>query len=248
MKPFSKIVLLSAFIELLIGTNVFAAKKDFKGLFGSYRRERFTENEAGSGEIGVDIMLSTLLPMTPLIQSQEAVNGPKSSLNYATFFNVEGGLNYSLTYNWLIYATVGYFNYDTRKQTASSSAQKPTFHQFDMTAVPLILGVKYRLNTSDIVPYVGLGAGISLINQKGFYDSSTQNKVRSMSSVTGEVIAGVEFYFAPKAGIRMELAGYFMKIDPDTFNSGAPPGDLPILHFQGNVWSVRYASGVFFLF
>ncbi len=248
MKPLHKILLLSVFLELLVCGNAFGAKKDFKGLFGSYRRERFTENEAGSGELGLDLMLSTLLPITPLIQSQEAVNGPITGLNYATFFNVQGGLTYSLTYNWLLYSSVGYFSYDTRKQTASSSAQKPSYHQFDMTAVPLILGVKYRLNTTDIVPYIGLGAGLSLINQKGYYDDSVQNKTRSLSALTGEVVAGVEFYFAAKAGIRMEVAGYFMKLDADSFNSGAPPGSVPILYFQANNWSVRYASGIFFLF
>ena len=65
MKRSTQLLLLGVFIEVLIGAEAFAAKKDFKGLFGSYRREKFTENEAGSGEIGVDILLSTLLPVTP---------------------------------------------------------------------------------------------------------------------------------------------------------------------------------------
>lgn len=251
MKRSTRALLLGLFFEVLIGTEAFAAKKDFKGLFGSYRREKFTENEAGSGEIGVDLLLSTLLPVTPLIQSQEAVNGPVSSLNYATFFNLEGALTYSLTYNWVLSLSAGYFNYDTRKVTAQSvvvNAAKPTFHEFTMTSTPILLGVRYRLSQNDIVPYIGIGAGVSLIKQRGFFDSSTQSKTRVFNSITGQIVGGFEFYFAAKAGIRMEAAAYFMKMDSEVFDSGAPPADLPYLHFKGNVWSVRYASGIFFLF
>ncbi len=235
-------------LEFFAVTNAYAAKKDFKGLFGSYRREKFTENEAGAGEIGVDLMLSTLLPVTPLIQSQEAVSGAKANLNYATFFNLEGAITYSLTYNWLLSVSAGYFNYDTRKKTASSSDARPTFHEFTMTSAPFLLGVRYRLSQNDIVPYVGVGVGASFVNQRGFYDSSTQERKRAFTAPTGQLVGGFEFYFAAKAGIRMELAAYFMKMTSEDWTSGAPPADLPTFNFQGNVWSVRYASGIFFIF
>ncbi len=249
MKRTTTLILqLCLLVQMLTVTEAYAAKKDFKGLFGSYRREKFTENEAGSGEIGVDLMLSTLLPVTPLIQSQEAVSGAKSNLNYATFFNLEGAITYSLTYNWLLSLSAGYFNYDTRKKTATSSDARPTFHQFEMTSAPFLLGVRYRLSTKDIVPYVGFGAGVSMVTQRGFYDSSTQEKKIALTALTGQIVGGFEFYFAAKAGIRMEMAAYFMKMKAEDWSSGAPPADLPTFNFQGNVWSVRYASGIFFIF
>ncbi|MFM8313527.1 MAG: hypothetical protein ACKOA8_04515, partial [Deltaproteobacteria bacterium] len=68
-----------------------AAKKDFKGLFGSYRREKFTENEGNSTDFGMDLMLSTLLPVTSVVKSAQNESTPSvfDSLNYATFFNIE---------------------------------------------------------------------------------------------------------------------------------------------------------------
>ncbi len=247
-----KIVYFTLLLELFVCVDGFAAKKDFKGLFGSYRREKFTENEGASGELGVDLMFSTLMPITPVIQSQEATGGAFSSLNYATFFNVEGGLHYSLTYNWLLYASIGYYDYDTRKKTASSSDKQPNFHQFEMRTIPMLLGVKYRFTSSDVVPYLGIGAGVSAITQKGFYDSAVQNRIRSMTVPTGQIVGGFEFYFAAKAGIRMEIAAYFMKIDSERWNEdGASAGPVissPAFEFSANVWSVRYASGLFFVF
>ncbi len=251
MKRSTLVLQLCVLVEIFAGVEAFAAKKDFKGLFGSYRREKFTENEAGAGEFGVDLMLSTLLPVTPLIQSQEATGGAKANLNYSTFFNLEGAVTYSLTYNWLLSLSAGYYNYATRKVTAQSvvtDPTKPTFHEFEMSSAPFLLGFRYRLNANDIVPYVGIGAGVSMVRQRGFYDSSTQEKVRVFTAPTGQVVGGFEFYFAAKAGIRMEVAAYFTKMDSEDWTSGAPPADLPILNFQGNVWSVRYASGIFFIF
>jgi hypothetical protein len=46
----------------------------------------------------------------------------------------------------------------------------------------------------------------------------------------------------------MELSAYFMKIDADTYFSGGNIANEPKLYFSGNVWSVRYASGLFFMF
>lgn len=248
MKRLPKIIYFTLLLELFVCVDGFAAKKDFKGLFGSYRREKFTENEGAGGEFGVDLMLSTLMPITSVIQSQETTGGGVNSLNYATFFNVEGGIHYSLTYNWLLFASVGYYDYDTRKQTASSPAGKPNFHQFTMSTIPILVGAKYRFGSSDIVPYLGIGAGISKITQKVFYDSAPQNEVRNFTAPTGEVVGGFEFYFAPKAGIRMEIAAYFMKVDAATYASGGLIQDLPTFTYSANIWSVRYASGLFFMF
>ena len=56
-------------LAFFIAADAFAEKKDFKGLFGSYRREKFTENEGNSTDFGVDLSLSTLLPVQPLVQN-----------------------------------------------------------------------------------------------------------------------------------------------------------------------------------
>ena len=117
-----------------------------------------------------------------------------------------------------------------------------------MTAIPVLLGVKYRFTTSDIVPYLGVGGGFSRIFQKAFYDNSTQNKTRNFSAPTAEVVGGFEFYFAPKAGIRMEVSAFYMKVDQETWSTGGSIADQPNFEFSGNIWSVRYASGLFFMF
>jgi hypothetical protein len=95
-----------AFLFILLGltcaVDAFAAtKKDFKGLFGSYRRDRYTENEGRSTDFGMDLMLSTLIPVTNIVSSFDGtrpsdansiaeMQAQSSPLNYATFFNVEG--------------------------------------------------------------------------------------------------------------------------------------------------------------
>ena len=75
-----------------------------------------------------------------------------------------------------------------------------------------------------------------------------QSVLDLISGRMGQVVGGFEFYFAAKAGIRMELAAYYMKMKQEDWTSSAPPADLPIFNFQSQVWSVRYASGIFFLF
>lgn len=239
-------------LALTFAVDGYAAKKDFKGLFGSYRRERFTENEANPSDFGIDLMLSTLIPLSPIVKSQESVGGAPAALNYATFFNIEGGIHFSLSYNWLLFASIGYYNYDTRKENSATGLQNPAlplFHQFEMRAVPVVGGVKYRFSTEDIVPYVGIGVGTSFVTRHGFYDYSPQvSDEEHLTALTVEATLGVEFYFSARAGIRMEASAFYMKLPEKTFNSGAAPGDLPILIYQGNPTSIRYASGLFFLF
>jgi hypothetical protein len=234
-------------------TDALASGKDFKSLFGSYRREKYTENEGNSSDFGVDIMLSTLLPVTPVVNNQEAVGGLQNPLYYSAFFNVEGEIFYSLHYNWQLFLNLGYFNYDTRRQEGANTtcglAGQICFSQFNMTAFPALLGVKYRLGSEDIVPYIGIGAGVAWVTRKGSYDNNqTLFGQYSETAPSGEAILGVEFYISSRAGIRLEASAYYMNLKPLTYTTNAAPENFPILYMQGSVWSVRYASGVFVLF
>ena len=225
------------------------AKKDFKGLFGSYRRQNFTENEANSTDVGLDLMLSTLLPVTSMVQSSE--DGTNySDMYYSTFFNVEGSVFFTLSYNWEVFANFGYYNYDTRKQnTARSIPTLPLYHEYSMTSFPVVGGIKYRFGTSDIVPYLGVGAGVSFVHRKGYYDNTTQTDEDYPIAPTVEVIAGLEFFFAAKMGIRLEASAYYMVMSQrDYTQGGGTPQTIPYLRYMANPISMRYASGLFFLF
>lgn len=246
-------------IGLTLATDAFAAKKDFKGLFGSFRREKFTENEARSTDWGMDVMLSTLLPVTPLIKSIETRGGSAETLSYSTFFNVEGSVFVTLNYYWELFLNVGYYTYDTRKENAltrNNPALQPTpiFHEFELTAYPVILGAKYRLSTSDIVPYVGAGAGFAFVSRKVSYDNDPTNLKTdkdSKSCLTGLVTVGLEFYFTSRAGIRLETSAQYLGLSARTYDYSQGVGSIdqnPIMEYQANPWTVRYASGLFFLF
>lgn len=229
-----------------------AAKKDFKGLFGSYRREKFIENEARSTNFGMDFLLSTLVPVSPIIKSQEVRGGDLANLQFATFFNLEAAFFFTLNYHWEIFANVGWYKYDTRKENKNSNPAQPEFHQFEMEAHPIIAGIKYRLATDDIVPYVGAGVGFSYVRRKGFHDKDnpTNNLFDQefSNAITGQILAGLEFFFHPQVGIRLEAAAYYFRLNQRSFDTGGDPANHPILLYQANPWLVRYASGVFILF
>ena len=226
----------------------FAAKKDFKGIFGNYRREKFTENEALSNQFGFDFMLSTLIPITSIVKSREDTAGTQRDLYSATFFNYEASFFYTLTYHWVIFTNIGHCDFDTRRQNQPVASQPSNqFHQFEMEAIPGILGAKYRFSTSDIVPYVGIGAGIAYVRRKGFYDYSPQFYQDTSNVFTGQIQLGLEFYFSSRAGIRLETAATYFNLPAKTFDLGFTPGNFPIFYFQGNPWMIRYASGIFIL-
>ena len=237
-------------LTLIVANDAFAAKRDFKGLFGSYRREKFTENEARSSDFGVDLLLSTLLPVTPIVRSTEdrAVGG--TPMHYATFFNFETAFFYTINYHFETFLNLGYYSYDTRKEnTQRTDPALPLFHQFEMEVIPAIGGVKYRLSMDDIVPYVGAGVGAAYVRRKGFYDyNNVTFNEQFMTVLAAQLMVGLEFFFSPRAGIRLEAAGYFMKLTGFRFDTGGTPGLFPIIEYQPNPWSVRYASGIFFLF
>jgi hypothetical protein len=224
--------------------------KDYKGLFGSYQRQNFTENEGDSSDFGVDLLLSTLIPVTNIVtSSQDGTNF--APMYYSTFFNVEGSVFFTLNYHWEIFANFGYYNYDTRNLTtaiAQSSPTDPAYHNFTMTAFPMVAGIKYRFSRSDIVPYIGLGAGISFVHRRGYFDNSTLADDDYEQPLTGEVIIGLEFFFSSRAGIRLEASGYYMALPQVPFNPGGVPATTPLMNFVANPISIRYASGVFFLF
>lgn len=232
------------------------AKKDFKGLFGSYRREKFTENEGKSSDFGFDLMLSTLLPVSPLVKSIETRGASAENLSYSTFFNVEANLFLTLNYHWELYTNVGYYNYETRKENAltrtdPSLQPTPIFHQFELTAFPVILGVKYRLSREDIVPYIGAGAGFAFCKRKGSYDNDpagAKSNTDSQSALAAQATLGLEFFFDARAGIRLEMSGMYLGLSERTYDYGGSAAINPILVYQPNPWTVRYASGIFFLF
>ena len=224
----------------------FAAKKDFKGLFGSYQREKFTENEANDSDLGVDLSLSSLLPVTSVVNSTAAA----TPMRFSTFFNVEGSLLFSLAYHWQLYATVGYFSYDTRKENSSNDANQALFHQFEFKAVPILLGVRYRFGVDDIVPFIGLGAGVSRVTRRGTFDTVSQNSnEETQNAITAQLQGGLEFYFSPRAGLRLEVAAHYMKTAEFRYDpQSATPAVFPVMIYQPNIFSIRYASGLFFLF
>ena len=229
---------------------LFAARKDFKGLFGSYQREKFTENEAHDSDWGLDLSLSSMLPVSSVVTSITTTGGSASPMRYSTFFNLEGSLLFSLNYHWQFYASTGYFSYDTRKETQNNTAAKALFHMFDFKAIPVILGVRHRFGVEDLVPYLGLGAGVSRVTRKGSYDiSGSAVNEQIDNAITGQVQGGLEFYFSPRAGLRLEIAAHFMKTPEFNFDSaGTGATDLPDIIYQPNIFSVRYSSGLFFLF
>jgi len=234
----------------LLGTaESFAAqqKKDLRALF-SFRREKFTENEARSSDFGFDLLLSTLVPVMPLVTSIEALGGAARPLNYSTFLNFEGSAFMSFNYHWQVYVSGGYYTYETRKENAASVPTLPQFHQFALSAIPIMAGVKYRFGTTDIVPYVGIGGGIALGNRRASYDYNTVNFLdESFTAVVGQAIGGFEFYISPRAGIRLEFSAFYMRIPQGGYSAGNAPQALPFFQFEGSVISMRYASGLFFL-
>lgn len=241
---------------LLAFTGEAYAKKDFKGLFGSYRREKFTENEAKSNAFGVDILLSTLFPIQDVVRSQEDTSGNSAPLNYSVFYNVEGSLWYSLDYNWVLYANFGYYNYSTRKENAitlnnPASTQTPVFHEFELQSIPIIGGVRYRFLRDDIVPYIAAGVGMAFTTRKGSYDNDAAGTYTSQvkeAVLAAHAAAGFEFYFSPNAGLRIEASGYYLNLPARTFQVGLSPDLHPIFFAQAHPFSIRYASGVFITF
>jgi opacity protein-like surface antigen len=240
----------------ILAEPAFAARKDFKGLFGSYRQPRFTENEGRDTDFGFDIMLSTMLPLSPVISSQESVGGAVNPLQSSMFFNGEGSVFVSLNYHWEFYGSVGYYTYESRKQSVSTGATDvlPRFHQFELSAIPMILGVRYRLNREDFVPYFGLGLGMSRVHRRSFYDFNSFSGGLPLQDenfstvVTAQLTAGVEFYFASRAGIRLEASAYYMRLPAAQWQPAGGPQPNAWMYYGANPWFIRYASGLFFLF
>ncbi len=239
------------FLIALVFENCAYAKKDFRGLFGSYRREKFTENEATSGDFGVDVLLSSLIPLTPIVKSSTSTTSAGEPMNYATFFNFELNFFYTLYYEWELFFNIANYSYETRKLTNEGSDGKtPIFHHFEMDVNPAMLGAKYRFSTSDIVPYAGASLGLAYVKRKGYYDNNlTIFNEQYLTSVVGQLMAGVEFFFAPRAGIRFEVAAHYLQLPEKTYDDpSATDGMFPVMTYQSSPWSFRYASGLFFMF
>lgn len=245
-------------LVFLTSSEAFAARKNFRGLFGSYRREKFIENEGNWSDFGVDVSLSTLFPVTSIVNSEESTRGNAGApMYYANFFDYEASAFLSLAYNWQVYLFTGLFTYETRKQNAtdqpSVQQDQPLFHEYQMQALPVLLGLRYRFTQTDMVPYVGIAVGAASVMQKASYDydppGAYSHTGYQQPVLTAQLAAGIEFYISSQVGIRLELSGLYFKLAEQPYDTpGATPAALPIVIAQANPISLRYSSGLFFLF
>lgn len=226
------------------------AKKDFRGLFGSYKREKFVENEGNDTDFGFDLNLSTFLPITSVVSSIEDRNTSAfTGLPTSTYFNIEGNIFFTLDYHWEIFFGTGWCNYETRKQHVSSTSTQPRFYQFEMEMFPLVAGVKYRMTLEDIVPYAGLGGGMSYVRRKGFFDYVNNVSDEQYNfALTVQALAGLQFYIASRVGIRLEVAATYLALPSRNYDASPGSASIPILQYQDNNILFRYASGLFVLF
>jgi hypothetical protein len=247
-------------LALCIATDSFAEKKDFKGLFGSYRREKYTENEGNETDFGVDLMLATALPVSTLVKVDATSTAPGDMANSAlgtpvgssAFFSGEIGFWMTLWYHWQLFANIGYYTYDSRLQNPSTSAcaqmgNGACFTQYSMQVIPAVLGLKYRFGRSDIVPYIGGGAGLAYITRVGSYDYSPLSNTVYSTGLVAEGTAGLEFFISAKVGLRLEMSGMYLQLPALVYNSGGTASANPLIKYQANPLLIRYSSGLFIL-
>ncbi|MBY0369414.1 porin family protein [bacterium] len=236
-------------MALGLAQETLAAKKDFKGLFGSYRREKFTENEGNLSDVGMDLMLSTLLPLSTVVTSTASTPTAAQGLYYSTFFNLEGTFFFTMSYNWELFANLGYYSYDTRKlNEGTTQGTGARYHVVKIDIAPITLGAKYRFGTSDIVPYVGAGIGAAYVKRYTEHTSSNLSNTLYNWALTAQVLGGVEFFISPNTGIRLEAAVSYLGLSAHTYDAPGAASTNPTIYYQANPIAVRYASGVFFLF
>lgn len=237
-------------------TEYAVAKKNFKGLFGSYRREKFTENEGNDSDWGADIILSTLYPLSSMANSTTSVaSGSSVAMPKTISFDVELNLYKTFGYNTMVFFNIGHYSYDSRQQTQAQATTDENnndvsaitqYNNLATTIIPLMLGIKYRFSRSDFVPYLGASAGISLMSRKITYNYSNLSHEDSTTPLTFQGFGGFEFFFAPGAGLRVEL-GVWTALAPEVVKNTNSAAVESII-FPSNPLAVRYASGVFFLF
>lgn len=218
-----------------------AKKKDFKGLFGSYRREKYTENEANDSDWGIDLMLSTLFPMSGLVSTTTGGAMPTT-----ISFNTEANLYRTFGYNLMVYVNFGRYSYETRQSTGSTTGQQTQYNLFSMTISPLLMGVKYRMSRSDFVPYLGAAGGVSFVTRTASYNYANLVNTDSQTPITVQGFGGFEFFFAPGAGLRIEVGAHVMLLPAKTMDTNS--STVPSVQNAANPVALRYASGVFILF
>lgn len=230
-------------LALCFAMDGFAAKKDFKGLFGSYRREKFTENEGRPTDYGMDLMISTAFPITSVADSTAGGSG---AMQYAGFFNAEGSLFFTLNYNWEIFLNLSYCGYSTRKQAQTDATSgAPMYQNLDMEVWPVLAGFRYRFGRTDIVPYVGLGAGLAYVRRRMTFDYSNDFDDNYSTALTGQATVGLEFFIAPRTGIRLETSAMYVNYST---HSSSGVGGMPVITYPGGNIALRYSSGLFLLF
>lgn len=232
-------------------TSSFGAKRNFKGLFGSYKQEKFIENEAESG-FGLNLALSTLIPISPYVKSSNSLAETPTALHFATYFNFEAEITYALKYKWVPFLRVGYMVYETRKQSTEASTftpKAPVFHNVKLISIPLMGGIRYRFGRDDIVPFIGIAGGIYFIDRATTYDGSNLDDQQTFTRPAGELGGGFEFFFSRTAGLKLEIAVQYLNISEDIVNKNpGNPANNPIVTYQANPISLRYAGGIFMLF
>jgi hypothetical protein len=241
---------LFVFVLTLFCTESFGAKdnRGVKALFGTYKREKFTENEARYSDIGTEILLSTMYPLGSLVRARDGASA-FADMQSSLFFNGEINVFFTLNYSWQFLITGGYYSFETRQQFSVpfGSQNIAAFRFYNFETIPILAGVKYRMGTGDIVPYVGVSGGINLYTSKYSFDYSTQTIVKRGMAPTIQAAFGVDFYVTPRIGLKVELAGYMMLIPADSNTIVVSPNTHDFTT-SANPISVRYASGIFILF
>ena len=78
--PATRLVFIALAVGLFATDYVWPPKKGFQGLFGSYRREKYTENEGRDTDAGLDVMLATAhLPTNSLVKA-DSTKAPSGSI------------------------------------------------------------------------------------------------------------------------------------------------------------------------
>lgn len=241
---------LIVFSLLLFVEAAFGLTKNFKGLFGSYHQEKYIENEGNFSDLGFEILMSTIFPLEPVVKTSQQFGYDGTPMQYTTFFNGEAQVSFSLGYNFEFFGGIGYYSYDTREVNAEypSSSGALQYQRFSMSMVPVFGGVRYRFSSDDIVPYLGVAAGESLVTRTGYYDYTSVESVSNFWAPMGMVLTGIEFYISSRVGIRLEASAAYFALPSDNFDPGGLSlATYPMFNFDYGLWTLRYASGIFFL-
>ncbi len=230
-------------VFLLGGKAIAVAQEPLRGFLGSYR-EKYTENAARDFQFGVGVQAGSLFPVSAVVTSSPTGSTLSTPYQYNASFNLEGEIHFSLAYPFQLFVQGGYSTYSARQAMPGTSGTSIEFQEFSLGALPLLAGVRYRFSRGDIVPYIGLAAGVTQIERKGYFDFNPALLQETLWVATLEGALGLEFYFAEYGGLRLEVSGYYWGLPQTQFS---PSGVANTITFLPSFVAVRYASGLFFL-